>query len=194
MKIRTFALHAVPLIFSTWAHAGELMSVGLEITPAAETLRRGDFAELTFTVDNVASVPLDEVTVGFTFRTFGPESTLFPFRVDATLPCFYAVEGPSPRPGQPGVNVLSISVLPRPIAVAEGRSCTVGIRISPDAAAPFVQQFGFQASAGVATETVSHFVVFPLGDPPPLVPTLSLHWLWLLGGLVAGIGAWAIRR
>ncbi len=149
---------------------------------------------MTFSVRNVGNAALQAAAAGFTFRTSGPQSTLFPFRLEGTAPCVFSIEGGAPRPGESVANALALSFHPRPIDPEQSRSCTVGLRVSPEASGPFVQQFGFVAISGEIEQNVTVSVLFPLGDPPPLVPTLSLHWLSLLGGLFAGIAALALRR
>ncbi len=194
MRIPSIVLIGLISFAAAELRAGELIAADLQITPDREVIGRGDVGQLEFRVRNTGKAPLEIATAGFTFRTFGPQSTLFPFRLGDTEPCFFAVEGPSPRPGEPGINGLTLSFLPRPVAVGEERVCTIGFQVSPDAAGPFVQRFSFTGVSGSQTQNVALHFVFPLGDPPPLVPTLSLHWLWLLGGLFAGIAALAIRR
>ncbi len=146
---RVWAAVCTPLFaLSIDSSAGDLIVVDLQLQPSPDTLRRGDFGTMRFTIENVGDSPLDLAAAGFTYRTSGTQSTLFPFRTNETPPCYFAIEGPSPRPGEPALDSLSLTFMPTPVAIGERRSCVVGFQVSPFAAGPFVQLFGFVALAG----------------------------------------------
>lgn len=194
MRPITTAVLALAMHFGNMARAGDLVAVDILISPPSEALRRGDIGRVSFSLRNTSGGALDIATAGFTFRTSGPQSTLIPFSVPETSPCFYAVDGGSPRPGEPGANGLTLMFLPWPVQPGELRSCTIGFRVSQDAAGPFVQRFSFTGISGTQSQNVALHFLFPLGDPPPLVPTLSSYVLWLLGAAMAVLGWAAMRR
>jgi len=171
---------------ATLAIAGEVL-----IEPPAATLLRGQTATLTFTVTNIGNEPFDRAHWGTSFFQGGSTSTVFTFSTAATPPCVYqefqADGGPPGTP--PGITAASGSFHPRPIAPGESRICVIGVRVSSQAASPFVQTFGISGTREEQSVGITRSLAFNLGEPQAQrVPAISAWGLALLTLLLLEVG------
>jgi len=169
---------------ATLAIAGEVL-----IEPPAATLLRGQTATLTFTVTNIGDEPFDRAAWTTTYFREGPTSTVFTFSTAATPPCTFSGFEFDQPPNQPGINAAGGSFHPRPIAPGESRICVIGVRVSNQAAGPFVQTFGISGTRAEQSVGVTRSLAFNLGEPQAQrVPAISAWGVALLTLLLLEVG------
>ncbi len=175
-------------------HAAPSLAGQLNFEPPAIGVPRGQVTQLTLTLSNDGSVPLQTAGTTFTYRSFGPASTVFPVDPANVQPCPASILDLSPRPGEAPLVVYSIHFPDMPLLPGQARQCTIGLRVSEQARAPFELRVTFAGVVDGQIFGVTRSAFFGLGDPPPLVPTLSSYVLWLLGAAMAVLGWAAMRR
>lgn len=158
------------------------------IEPSASTLRRGDFATITYTITNIGDETLDFAGMGTTFVQSGPSSTIFPSATAATAPCTFQLLDGSPPPGQSAIVVNSVGFRPNPIAPGASRQCVTGLQVSSTAAGPFAQSFTIGGTRGGQTVSVQRIIAFGLGANPGAVPAVSTWGVALLAGILVLVG------
>lgn len=182
---------AVSALFGWGAPAFAALSISgtVVVEPHPLTMTRGQQARVTYMITNTGDEPLDYAGAGFTYRTFGPLSTLFPFPTEGTPPCGFRLLDLSTPPGVPGFVANTVDFSPVPIQPGETRRCTTGLRISAQTAGPFVLRFAFSGSRDGRSVSSQQHVVFTLGEPPLAIPALTIWGLALasLAVLLAGV-------
>jgi hypothetical protein len=179
--LQALAMSAL-LAWSGPAIAALSISGTVVVEPHPSALKRGQQASVTYTITNTGDEPLDYAGAGFTYRTFGPLSTLFPFPTEGTPPCGFRLLDLSTPPGLPGFVANTVDFSPVPIQPGETRQCTTGLRISAETAGPFVQRFAFSGLRDGRSVSSQLHVVFTLGEPPLAIPALTI-WAFAFASL-----------
>lgn len=205
-RIQALAVSAL-LALGAPAFAGLSISGTVVVEPNPSTLLRGHEATVTYTLTNTGDEPIELATVGFPYRSSGPLSTVLPFRTAATPPCLYrlrALPGPFEVPGAvespakwspvPPFLEKTIEFSPLPIEPGGTRRCVAALRVSAQAAGPFVQTFNFQASRGAQSVMQTRSVVFGLGESAVAIPAVSTRSLALASLLVLLLGVFRLQR
>lgn len=206
IRIQALAVLAL-LAWAAPANAALSISGSVVVEAHSSSLLRGQQATITYTLTNTGDEPIDLATVGFSYRSSGPLSTALPFQTSATPPCVYRLRvlpGPPEAAGAakraakwspvPPFLEKTIEFAPAPIEPGGTRRCVAGLRVSTQAAGPFVQTFNFQASRGAQSVTQTRSVVFRLGESAIAIPAVSTWSLALASVLVLMMGVFRLQR
>lgn len=159
------------------------------ITPDPSTLLRGQSATLVFSITNMGDEEWDYAGVGTGYYDWGPTSTIFPMASLATPPCILSFLDFSPAPGEPAFWAVSAFFRPLPVLPGETRQCVMELRVSEEAAGPFIETFSFTGALGSRSISFGEEVFFGLGEDARPIPLLSAFGLGtlVLGALITGV-------
>jgi hypothetical protein len=187
------------VVFALFVLCGNAMAVvaiegTILIEPPPATLLRGQTATITYTVTNTGDEPLDYAVSGTEYWEEGPTSTVYPLPTAATPPCFVNFVDFSGPPGQSAYVVSTTFFRPELIPPGESRQCVMDLLVSPNAAGPFVQRFGFNGVRGTQIVRTSQEFAFNLGQGAIAVPFLGWPSGALLLVLLVFSAARSLRR